>query len=132
MKIELLKMIWCLDYCCGMSFELTFIIITTTGGGEVLSSSSLVLFGSSFLKWTHLCPSKVFKPTVSLCWQHTRNHSQCVSVQNSTMHMKDLVSAQNICCVNVGCYGQGFIFPHILAEILFYFFLFWSYFYVGL
>ncbi|KAB5567663.1 hypothetical protein PHYPO_G00235490 [Pangasianodon hypophthalmus] len=60
------------------------------GGGEVLSSSSLQLFGSSLLKWKHLCPSVQFEPAVSLCWQHTRNHSHCVSVQNSTLHMTDL------------------------------------------
>lgn len=60
------------------------------GGGEVLSSSSLRLFGSSILKWKHLCPLAQFKPAVSLCWQHTRNHSQCIPVQNSTLHMTDL------------------------------------------
>ncbi|XP_060737855.1 interleukin-17 receptor E isoform X2 [Tachysurus vachellii] len=60
------------------------------GGGEVLSSSSLKLFGSSVLKWEHKCPSIQFKPDVSLCWQHIRNHSQCVSVQNSSLLMSNL------------------------------------------
>ncbi|KAF4070640.1 hypothetical protein AMELA_G00287670 [Ameiurus melas] len=60
------------------------------GGGDVLSSSSLKLYGRSNLKWKHLCPLAQFKPAVSLCWQHTRNHSQCISVQNSTLHMTDL------------------------------------------
>ncbi|KAF5893212.1 interleukin-17 receptor C-like isoform X1, partial [Clarias magur] len=60
------------------------------GGGEVLSSSSLQLFGSSVLEWKHLCPLTEFKPAVSLCWQHTHNHSRCVLVQNSTLHVRDL------------------------------------------
>ncbi|TSL97262.1 Interleukin-17 receptor E [Bagarius yarrelli] len=60
------------------------------GGGELLSSSSLQLFGSSVLQWNHLCPSTQFNPNVSLCWQSTRNHSQCVSVQNSTLHMSNM------------------------------------------
>ncbi|XP_058244707.1 interleukin-17 receptor E isoform X2 [Hemibagrus wyckioides] len=60
------------------------------GGGEVLSSSSLQLFGSSVLQWEHHCPSVQFKPDVSLCWQPSRNHSQCISIQNSTLLMRDL------------------------------------------
>ncbi|KAK3540101.1 hypothetical protein QTP70_025799 [Hemibagrus guttatus] len=59
------------------------------GGGDVLSSSSLQLFGSSVLQWKPLCPLVQFKPDVSLCWQH-RNHSQCISIQNSTLLMRDM------------------------------------------
>ncbi|XP_046727994.1 interleukin-17 receptor E isoform X2 [Silurus meridionalis] len=59
------------------------------GGGEVLYSSSLKLYGTSVLKWTHPCPLIQFKPDVSLCWQHAVNHSQCSSVQNSTLYMSD-------------------------------------------
>ncbi|XP_053360017.1 interleukin-17 receptor E isoform X2 [Clarias gariepinus] len=56
------------------------------GGGEVLFSSSLQDIGSSVLEWKPICPSTQFKPVVSLCWQHTQNHSQCVPVHNSTLH----------------------------------------------
>ncbi|XP_066499466.1 interleukin-17 receptor E [Hoplias malabaricus] len=59
------------------------------GGGDILSSSSLKLYGSSVLEWIPLCPSDPFKPTVSLCWQHHKNHSQCFPVQNSILLDQD-------------------------------------------
>lgn len=96
--------------------------VITTGGGEVLSSSSLRLFGSSILKWKHLCPLAQFKPAVSLCWQHTRNHSQCIPVQNSTLHMTDLVSAQNMHCINVGCV-EFYFSPNSFSQKEFFLFL---------